>query len=59
MVSIGVVGLGPMGRAIAYYLVRHTGHVVNGYDISDEAINEARRLALTMPLRLISVIMRI
>lgn len=46
MVSVGVVGLGPMGRAIAYYLVRHTGHVVNGYDVSEEAINEARRLGI-------------
>lgn len=46
VVSIGVVGLGPMGRAIAYYLVRHTGHVVNGYDASDDAINEARRIGL-------------
>ncbi len=46
MVSIGIVGLGPMGRAIAYYLVRHTGHVVNGYDVSDEAVSEARRLGI-------------
>ncbi len=46
VVSIGVVGLGPMGRAIAYYLVRHTNHVVNGYDASEEAINEARRIGV-------------
>ncbi|ADN49475.1 saccharopine dehydrogenase C-terminal domain-containing protein [Vulcanisaeta distributa] len=46
MVSIGIVGLGPMGRAIAYYLARHTGHVVNGYDVSDEAVSEAKRLGI-------------
>lgn len=51
MVSVGVVGLGPMGRAIAYYLVKHTGHVVNGYDVSEEAVNEARRVGVNSAVK--------
>ncbi len=51
MVSIGVVGLGPMGRAIAYYLARHTNHIVNGYDVSEDALNEARRLGINNAVR--------
>jgi len=51
VVSIGVVGLGPMGRAIAYFLVKHTGHVVNGYDVNDVAINEARRIGVNNAIK--------
>lgn len=46
MVSIGVIGLGPMGRAIAHYLVKYTSNIVNGYDVNEEAINEAKRIGI-------------
>ncbi|BDR92165.1 saccharopine dehydrogenase C-terminal domain-containing protein [Vulcanisaeta souniana] len=46
VVAVGIVGLGPMGRATAHYLVKHTDHVVNGYDNSEEAINGARRIGV-------------
>lgn len=46
--SIGVVGLGPMGRAVAYYLTHHTRHVVNGYDVSEEALNYVKTLGVNV-----------
>ena len=43
---VTVVGLGPMGRAALYYLVKHTNHEVWGYDKSSEAINNALGLGV-------------
>ncbi len=41
---VTVVGLGPMGRAALYYLIKHTNHELWGYDKSSEAVNNALSL---------------
>ena len=46
MASVGVIGLGPMGQAIVHYLVNNTKYVINGYDISEDAVERARRMGI-------------
>jgi len=44
--SVGIVGLGPMGQAIVHYLVNNTKYVINGYDVSEDAVERARRVGI-------------
>ncbi|WP_292000601.1 saccharopine dehydrogenase C-terminal domain-containing protein [Caldivirga sp.] len=41
---VTVVGLGSMGKAALYYLLKHTNHEVWGYDKSSEVVNNALSL---------------
>jgi 6-phosphogluconate dehydrogenase len=45
--NIGVVGLGRMGHAIAYRLVK-AGHVVTGFDLSPESWQAAREIGVAI-----------
>lgn len=46
MGKIIVLGLGPMGRAAAYYLTKYTDNQVKGFDVSIDAVQEAAALGV-------------
>jgi hypothetical protein len=35
-----------MGQAIVHYLVNNTRYVINGYDVSEDAVERARRVGI-------------